>query len=56
MNLVFQHRHEIDYDVRTSKSVLKDWVMVNTKNSLKRYFEAEKDNFNKPLKFSSMFI
>ena len=54
MNLVFQNRHNYtQYDVNRSKSFLKDWVMVNTRNSLKRYFEAEKDQFKKPLKYSS---
>jgi hypothetical protein len=53
MNLVFDNRHLYkDFDVNKSKSFLKDWVMVNTRKSLKRYFESEKEDFKKPLKFS----
>ena len=53
MNLVFQNRHQHDFDVNKSTSFLKDWVMVNTRQTLKRYFEAEKNNFKKPLKYST---
>ncbi len=53
MNLVFSLRNEKKYDVKDSKSHLKDWVMVNTRNSLRKYFEAEKNEFKKPLEYSS---
>lgn len=53
MNLVFENRHLLNYDSHSSESLLKDWVMMNTKFSLKKYFKVSKDHFKKPLKYSS---
>ncbi len=52
MNLVFSSRN----DRTPSNSLLKNWVMMNTKNSLEKYYELEKENFKKPLKYSSLLI
>ncbi len=54
MNLVYDNRHTLNQPKSPeNESVLKTWLMSNSRPQIEKYFEAEKSNFKKPLKFHS---
>jgi carbonic anhydrase len=55
MNLVYDNRHSLDKPKNSAEkeSVLKSWLMSNSRPQIEKYFEAEKHSFKRPIKFNS---